>query len=235
MRTFNSGYYSFRLAKKAIISKKDQFENQQKILFFRFLMTERIKMRIQSLASYNYKPNNIYFCGKNIKPAVKLTEKYNINPSEVKVVSDKNIKISDTEKALLIEKVIEAHELALKNYNYGNISRAAYASNIGLSNGMWHLATNFNNTRNEISAICGERSAIVGAYNDLLKTSSLQDSVSKPINFKVKYIAMSSYKNLGEDKNSAYPCADCLSWFNTTRYFDNNTTVVSLEKNENIL
>ncbi len=98
---------------------------------------------------------------------------------------------------------------------------------------MWHLATNFNNTRNEISAICGERAAIVGAYNDLLKTSSLQDSVSNPINFKVKYIAMSSYKNLGEDKNSASPCADCLSWLNTSRYFDNNTTIVSLEKNEN--
>ena len=190
-------------------------------------------MRIQNLTSYNYKPNSILFRSINSKPAAKLTEKYNINPSEVNVVSDKNIKISDTEKALLIEKVIEAHELALKNYNYGNISKVGYASNIGLSNGMWHLATNFNNTRNEISAICGERAAIVGAYNDLLKTSLLQDSVSKPINFKVKYIAMSSYKNLGEDKNSAYPCADCLSWLNTSRYFDNNTTIVSLEKNEN--
>ncbi len=80
-------------------------------------------MRIQSLTSYNYKPNSILFRGINTKPAAKLTEKYNINPSEVNVVSDKNIKISDAEKALLIEKVIEAHELALKNYNYGNISK----------------------------------------------------------------------------------------------------------------
>ncbi len=174
-----------------------------------------------------------YSLVKCVKKKESLTKKYGINPDEVKVVSSENIKISNEEKKLLIEKILESHELAKKNYNYGNIARISFATNIGLADGSWYLGTNFNNTRNDISSICGERTAIVGAYNKLLKSHSIEESNSAPLNFKVKYLAMANHKDIGTDKNGASPCAECLSWLNTQRYFDNNTTIASLEKNDN--
>lgn len=161
-----------------------------------------------------------------------LTKKYGIDTKTVQVVSSKPVNISDEEKDMLIEKILEAHELAQKNYNWGNIAKAGYATNIGLTNGMWHSATNFNNTRNEISAICGERNAILGAYNDILRTKSIENPQQKPLDFHIKYIAMSSYKPIGTDKNASASCSDCLSWFNTTRYFDDDTLIAVLEKNQ---
>ncbi len=185
----------------------------------------------------NSKNNNVaekkYSLIKCFKEKENLTEKYGIIPDEVKVVSSENIQISDEEKALLIEKILESHELAKKNYNFGNIARISFATNIGLADGSWYLGTNFNNTRNDISSICGERTAIVGAYNKLLKSRSLKESSSTPLNFKVKYLAMANHKDIGTDKNGASPCAECLSWLNTQRYFDNDTTIASLEKNKN--
>ncbi len=185
-----------------------------------------------SINKYN-KIVPVKFGALNIKPAKpSLTQKYGININDVEVVSDKNKQISDEEKAVLVEKIIEAYELAKKNYNFGNIAKVGYATNIGLTNGNWHLATNFNNTRNEISSLCGERAAVIGAYNELLKSQSLKDSQTKPLNFKVKFLAMSSDKGIGTDKNAASPCAECLSWFNTTRFFDDDTTIAHLEKDD---
>lgn len=183
-----------------------------------------------NIISFANKPKN----KKNESKPFPLSEKYGINPQNVFVVSEANVRISDAEKQELIEKLLEAHELALKNYNYGNISKSGFATNIGLTNGNWHLATNFNNTRNDISAICGERSAVLGAYNDLLKQSPIITPQDKPaLDFKVKYLAMSTYKEPGTDTNSASPCAECLSWLNTTRYFDDDTVIASLEKDNN--
>lgn len=184
------------------------------------------------------KPQNcdvVTFSGTN-----KLYKKYKINPDEVKIVATSEIKIDRETKVKLIEKILEAHEHAQKNFLWGNIAKAGYATNIGLANGSWHLATNFNNTRNEISAICGERSTLLGAYNDTIKKLSLtklkknKTYINKTQKgFQATYLAMSSYKPIGTDKNAASPCVDCLSWFNTDRIFKDNTRVASLEKDEN--
>lgn len=100
------------------------------------------------------------------------------------------------------------------------------------------LSTNFNNTRNEISAVCGERSAVLGLFNKWLSKISLkklqenpkyQELLKQDRAFKIECIAMSSYKDIGTDKNSASPCADCLSWINTQRFFADDTKIASLE------
>lgn len=159
-----------------------------------------------------------------------LAEKYNIDVDKLPVIKSKDIEISQEEKAILVEKLLEAHELAKKNFNYGNIARAGFATNIGLKNGMWHLATNFNNTRNDLSSICGERTAILGAYNDLLKSKDIENPDKNPLDFDIKYMAMSSYKPIGTDRNAASSCAECLSWFNTNRYFSDDTIIAVFDK-----
>lgn len=169
----------------------------------------------------------------------RLLKKYGINPDDVKVQTTDNRRISAEEKREYIEKILEAHEHAKKNLLTGNITNSAYASNIEMKDGTWALATNFNNTRNEISNFCGERSAIVGAFNKWLSSISLnkldkdkQYSSSQQQNngFKIKTIAMSSAKELGTDRNAAAPCADCLSWLNTERFISDNTKIMTLLK-----
>jgi len=181
-------------------------------------------MRVNAVNNVLYAPYLAFAGSKKAKGA--------LDPDKVKVIKPDDVEISKEEKAMLIQKVEEAHELAVKNYSWGNISNRGYATNVGLENGVWHTATNFNNTRNNVSAVCGERSAILGAYNDLLKLKPVQNFENAPLDFKVKYLAMSSYKPLGEDKNAASSCAECLSWYNTLRYFDDNTLLASLAKDD---
>lgn len=182
-------------------------------------------MKVQPL--YYNRANIINFSQKR-----KITDTKTFDTSEVRVIKPDDVHISDEEKELLIEKIIEAHKLAKKNYDWGNISKRGYATNVGLENGMWHLATNFNNTRNSVSAVCGERSAILGAYNDLLKSKASDEAIGRPLDFKVKYLAMSSYLPLGEDSNAANSCAECLSWFDTPRYFSDDTLIASIQNSK---
>ena len=185
-------------------------------------------MQVRAI-NYN---NVINFRAKKPKT---LAEKYNINVAKLPVIKDKSIDITPEEKALLVEKLLEAHELAKKNFNYRNIARAGFGTNIGLRNGMWHCATNFNNTRNDLSSLCGERNAILGSYNDLLKSKEVENPDKKPLDFDIKYIAMSSHKPIGTDKNSASSCAECLSWFNTNRYFSDDTIIANFDiKNDKL-
>lgn len=179
------------------------------------------------------KYNNINFKSQKTNPKPSIIDKYGIDINKLKVINSSNIVVSDNDKKTIVEKILEAHELAKKNYSYGNIAKAGYATNICLDNNTWHLATNYNNTRNDISSICGERAAVVGAYNELLKSKPLDNPKNEDLNFKVKLLAMSSYKEVGTDRNASAPCAECLSWFNTTRYFDDNTTIASLDKDRN--
>lgn len=180
------------------------------------------------------KPCVIEFSGVN-----RLFKKYDIDPDNVRVETTDGKRITDAQKELYIEKVLEAHEHAQKNILSGNITGSAYATNIEIKDGSWVLATNFNNTRNEISNFCGERSAIVGAFNKWLKSLSLfklnkdeQYNFSHQQNngFKIKTLAMASAKKIGTDRNAASPCADCLSWLNTERFIADNTKIVTLLK-----
>lgn len=170
---------------------------------------------------------------KSVPCEFPLTKKYGLNIQDIEVKSTNPIAISDKQKALFVEKLLEAHELAKKNVETGNIVQLGFASNLCLSDNTWHLATNFNNTRNDISSICGERSAIVVAYNDFLKNLvKNNDTETTQDDFKIKYLAMSSAKNIGEDSNASLPCADCLSWLNTARFLDDETKIAFFTKDK---
>lgn len=170
--------------------------------------------------------------------AVNIFSRYKINPDEIQIFSSKNISVDNETKEILIKKLIEAHEHAKKNVLTGNITKSGYATNLGLIDGTWgEPATNFNNTSN--SSICGERSSVLLGFNKLLKKMSLRkleksqqyrEQFEKK--FKVKYIVMSSAKEIGTDKNASSPCADCLSWFNTDKFFADDSQIIFFDKDE---
>lgn len=158
-----------------------------------------------------------------------LLKKYNINVDEIPIISDSGIVLSFEEKALILDKLLEAHELAIINVKMGNITGRGFASNICSYENVWALGTNFNNTRNDISSICAERSAILALYNNAL----LNKLKNPELNFdlKIKYICMAPSIPLNEIDRAVVPCEDCLSWLNTNRFFDDETCVFCFEKN----
>lgn len=159
-----------------------------------------------------------------------LFNKYGITPKEIKVLS--NIKLDDKVKELLLKKLLKAHEHAKANVEAGNITKTGYATNIGFVNGIWGgVATNYNDT--SLTSICGERSAVVMAYNKLLKKLAKSNSLEKfDKELNAKYVVMSSAKAIGEDKFAASPCADCLGWFNSDKVFRDDTQIIFFDKDE---
>ncbi len=171
-----------------------------------------------------------FFNSKNVDD-LNLIKKFNIDVSDIEVVSSKNLCLNHIEKALIIEKTLEAYEFAKINLKCGNITKRGFASNVCTNDGIWALGTNFNNTRNEISSVCGERSAILAAYNLSLLSYMQNANLNDCFDFKVKYICMSQALDLSKIEKATVPCEDCLSWFNTSRYFSNDTVVFSFERN----
>ncbi|NCB47960.1 hypothetical protein EOM81_13235 [bacterium] len=106
-----------------------------------------------------------------------------------------------------------------------------------LENGEWALGTNFEMASDEIM-ICGERSAIPRVLNKFFEKLSLKRLEEEPEylekarnGLKVKYLAASSFKELGTDKSAADCCSDCLSWLNTEKCASDDTTIAYLLKN----
>ena len=159
-----------------------------------------------------------------------LIKKYGIDVSLIEIISKIDIQFSFYEKSVILEKLLEAHELAKINVDVGNITKRGFASNVCTYDNIWALGTNFNNTRNEISSVCGERSAILAAYNASLLNYLKNNSDSIDFNFKVKYICMAQALDLFKIDKSIIPCEDCLAWFNTSKYFDDDTIIFSFEK-----
>lgn len=163
-----------------------------------------------------------------------LIQKYEIDVLNMPVISSSRLDLSLAQKTLIIEKLLEAHELAVINVKAGNITTRGFASNVCTKDGHWSIGTNFNNTRNDISSICGERSAILASYNSALLR--YQKNPAGKFDFKIRFLCMAQSDDLFETSVSAVPCEDCLSWLNTNRYFDENTLIFSIIKNEqNIL
>jgi NAD(P)-dependent dehydrogenase (short-subunit alcohol dehydrogenase family) len=126
----------------------------------------------------------------------------------------------------IVEKLLEAHEFAKINVMAGNITARGFATNVCTVDRAWSMGTNFNNTRNDISSICGERSAILASYNEALLRFSRRPK--NKFDFKIKYLCMASNVGLDEITHEMItPCEDCLSWLNTNRYFNFNTLVFS--------
>ena len=161
-------------------------------------------------------------------PESSLLYKYGMNILNTPFVADEDITLGLGEKYIIIEKLLEAHEFARINVLAGNITGRGFATNVCTTDIAWSLGTNFNNTRNDISSICGERSAILRAYNEALLRYSRRPSGK--FDFKIKYLCMASSLGLDEITEMIAPCEDCLSWLNTNRYFNFNTLVFSFER-----
>ena len=159
-----------------------------------------------------------------------LLNKYGMNILNTPFVSDDDISLGLGEKYLIVEKLLEAHEFAAANVMAGNITGRGFATNVCTVDRAWSMGTNFNNTRNDISSVCGERSAILSSYNDALLRYSRRPRGK--FDFKIKYLCMASNLSLDEITTMIAPCEDCLSWLNTNRYFNFNTLVFSFEKLE---
>ncbi|MBR3605390.1 MAG: hypothetical protein IKL52_05120 [Candidatus Gastranaerophilales bacterium] len=157
-----------------------------------------------------------------------LLNKYGMNILNTPFVSDDEISLGLGEKYLIVEKLLEAHEFAAANVMAGNITGRGFATNVCTVDRAWSMGTNFNNTRNDISSVCGERSAILASYNDALLRYSRRPRGK--FDFKIKYLCMASNLSLNEITTMIAPCEDCLSWLNTNRYFNFNTLVFSFER-----
>ena len=162
-------------------------------------------------------------------------EKAKLDVSSIKFESTKDgseLSFDFSEKKLIVDKLLQSHNLACANVKAGNITGRGFATSICTSDDFWFFGTNFNNTRNDISSVCGERSAILSAYNSALLNFSLDESDNQ-FDFKIKYLCMSSSLDLNSIYHFIFPCEDCLSWLNTNRYFDEETLIFSFERREN--
>lgn len=170
----------------------------------------------------------IQFSGK-----ANLFKKYNINPNEVEVVSNNSARIDTKTKEMLIQKVLEAYEHALKNEALGNYSGRFFSFIAMFENGKWGPPTaNIENSTD--NAFCAERSAIVATWNKFLENLSpvrLKNNSNykqKAIeSMKVKYLVRCS--SLGPKQGQeGTPCCDCLNWFNYDRFFNPHTEFANL-------
>lgn len=162
-----------------------------------------------------------------------LINKYEIDVSQLQIISkysdlDINLELEFDLKCLIVEKLLEAYSLAKTNVACGNITGRGFATNVCTDDNIWSLGTNFNNTRNDISSICGERSAILSAYNQALIKCAKNEN--EKFDFKIKYLCMSSNHDLNDVFDFIIPCEDCLSWLNTNRYFDKNAIIFSFQR-----
>ena len=161
-----------------------------------------------------------------------LYEKYGINPDELTVAGPSGINLPDTR--YMLERLLETHEHALKNKALGNLSGRHYSSTILLENGTTGLATNIENSK-DVGVLCGERSALVNAWNTALQKLSLKKVVAsqnkspEQNGLKVKMMFMSGSSELG-DPMVGNPCAECQSWMSTDRYFSPDTLIATLKK-----
>ena len=157
----------------------------------------------------------------------KLFEKYNISPSDIQI----NGTLNDIcDKNFIIYYLLKSYELAANNFKKGSITLSSYAAAVVLDDMSVHFGVNLNNTRNEISSVCAERSALIAAFTNKVK------EFKENFNYKIKYILMSAYKDdntFWSDKIT--PCADCLAWFNTGARLSIDTKIISLKKKEGIL
>ncbi len=152
------------------------------------------------------------------------------NIEKIPIVSDDGLVLDLEEKKEIFHRLLEAHKLAKINVEMGNITNRGFATYVCTNKNVWSLGTNFNNTRNDISSVCGERSAILSAYNHAL-VSYMKNS-QNGFDFKIKYLCMSSNIDINDYYDFIVPCEDCLSWLNTNRCFDENTTIFSFVRKE---
>ena len=154
-------------------------------------------------------------------------KKYNIDPSKISIKGEL-IDVNDKEEVIC--NLLYIFELSKNNFKKGSITLSSYAAAIVTDDNSVYFGVNLNNTRNEISSVCAERSALIETFTNKVKEF---DEAAK-FDYKIKYILMNNYI----DDNSFWsekitPCADCLAWFNTGAHMRQDTKIISLKKDEN--
>jgi cytidine deaminase len=158
-----------------------------------------------------------------------LLNRYGVNPDNVVIVPQGVILPNKTE---LLVQYLRAHEHARKNQLLGNFSNRFKASAIQLEDGSWQMGANMEQSRDNI--FCGERSAMVTAWNQFLSKTplaSLEESRSLSgiqAQQKVRWLVMAS-EVLG-DTEAGMPCSECQSWMALQRYFSPETRIATLRK-----
>ncbi|MEO1301538.1 MAG: hypothetical protein AAFV36_00005 [Myxococcota bacterium] len=167
-----------------------------------------------------------------------LLAKHGLDPSKIRIVSSDGTGIEGlgVSKVELLARVAEAHEHARKNRALGNISGAQVSANLMLRDGTWGLGTNIEKAR-EV-ALCGERSAVVTAWNRALEELPLEELESKSADLdrhrdgmKIEALIMSGPAPLDEPYNIE-PCAECQNWMATERYFSPETKLITLTRDD---
>lgn len=162
-----------------------------------------------------------------------LLEKYNIQPDRVKVVAGRDkhpLPMSDEEKKNLIHKAMEAHQLALKHKEVGNISGDYFSAAVQLQDGTWGVGTNIETSTQDRS--CGERISMLVAWNESVhhytQAATPDKSLDTPASdgMRVRKIVMSKAQ-LGEHM---VPCSECQGWMTSQKFFSPETQIVTLDK-----
>jgi cytidine deaminase len=167
-------------------------------------------------------------------PKLRLFSLYKLYPDNVKVAESPSVKLTD--KDTVLAKALEAHQLSLKNKILGNYSDDYRATSIQLENGLWSTATNLEMFPAEYS-LCGERSAVVTAWNkalqrldlDHLKTLSKEELQGVREGLKVKRVVMTSSGN----SDFIQTCSECENWMTSQRYFSPKTQIIALQPENN--
>ncbi len=171
------------------------------------------------------------------EPVARLLKRYDINPKKVSVFTESAFVTPavlaeiEADKPRIIGHLLQAHEHARKNALLGNHSGRFYATSVELQNGATGLGSNIELDREEV--FCGERAALVMAWNQALDNTTLGSLERGAVNSlkknRVKRLYSTSSKPIGTDRVGVY-CADCQSWMAQQSYFSPETQVLTLEK-----
>ncbi len=158
-----------------------------------------------------------------------LFKKYAIDPSKILIKGELT---NTNDKEDVIYNLLYIYELSKSNFKKGLITLSSYSAAIVTDDNSVYFGVNLNNTRNEISSVCAERSALIETYTKKVE----EFNQTGKFNCKIKYILMNCY--MGENvfwSEKITPCADCLAWFNTGSYISKDTKLIYLKKENNTI
>jgi hypothetical protein len=169
-----------------------------------------------------------------------LFDKWGIQPEALSVVygTDRstsariappitNNKITNEEKRDWLAHYLQTLSLAQGYKQVGNMKGDYYATacEMGHANGSaWGQGVNIVLSNSQV--LCSERASVTDAFTEnMLEANRLSPAASGPqMKPKVKTMILSTV-NLAEELT---PCSDCMSWLNTSIYFEPNTRIVNL-------
>ncbi len=157
-----------------------------------------------------------------------LHKKYGIDPNKLTVrPSGTQLPVS---KRVLLTKLLEAHEHALKNQALGNFSNRYFSTHMLFTDGRWALGTNMELSRDD-NLLCGERSAIINGWNQWLQkiplSSLLKQQATTPT--QARLLVMSGAGPI-TDPVFGSPCSECQSWLSSQKYIHPDTQIVVLRQ-----